>query len=66
MQRFLKGAMLSTDEELMLEATQTLMDCANHIKQQNELISDLKEENQRLRDQVDKYRDRWNGTSDEY
>ncbi len=57
---------MSPDEELMLEATQTLMDCANHIKQQNELISDLKEENQRLRDQVDKYRDRWNGTADEY
>ena len=55
-----------TDQELMDEDAQTLRDCANHIKQQNELISDLKEENQRLRDQVDKYRDRWNGTADEY
>ena len=66
MQRFLKGAMLLTDEELMLEATQTLMDCANHIKQQNELIEDLKEENQRLRGQVDKYRDLYMGTGDGY
>ena len=55
-----------TDQELMDEAAQTLRDCANHIKQQNELIEDLKEENQRLRGQVDKYRDLYMGTGDGY
>ena len=55
-----------TDQELMDEAAQTLRDCTAHIKQQNKLIEDLKEENQRLRAQVDKYRDLYMGTGDGY
>lgn len=55
-----------TDQELMDEAAQTLRDCTKHIIQQNKLIEDLKEENQRLRAQVDKYRDLYMGTGDGY
>ena len=57
---------MSTDEELMQEAAQTLQDCAKHITQQNKLINALKEENTRLKEQVELYRARWNGTADEY